>query len=519
MLERPSRREIALLTVVLLVGLGLRVSGLAHDLPYIEHPDEAVYFGMSQELVREGKLWPHILNIPSLLFDVTALAQIPYYLVAKLTGTLGSRADVVGPTILAMGVSKTSLPGALLWCRCVMVAVSLGTVVATYALARLVTRRSAAGLLAALFTAVSPVHVALSRTLTPDTLAVFFVTLSALLLARVLVRGERRDYLRAGVAIGLAASAKYNAGFVVVLLPLAHYLRLGTLGRPSRTLVLSLLAIGASFVLTSPITIIAFPRFLRTLGVEGHHYASTHSGMEGGATGWYLREMGRTSGAVYVLAVAEMVRGIRARSKPLCFIAAFPLLYFVFIASFAVRNDRTYLPLTTCMFTLAASLVTWLFERRSELGAAHWPAVIVGGALAAAGVAQPLVVSRAETRALVAPNGRATGREWIAAHVPQGSKIAIESYAPFVDPARFEVTGFDRVIAHDPAWYRANGFRYVVLSSLMYGRFLALPERFPEDVARYRDFLERLPLVRSFPEGSCEVRVYALDEGARAAIL
>lgn len=505
---RPGRRELFALALVLLVGLVLRGARLAWDLPYIENPDEAQYLEIAQKMVRDGTPVTRFLNIPSLLFDVTALGQVVYYLLGKLTGVFASRHDLVPPVILVMGVTKAGLTSSVVWARAVIVLFGLGSVAILFFWGKEATGRASVGLLAAAMAAVSPIHVSLSRSVTPDTIAAFFVTLSALFTTRVLNRGAAKDYLWSGAAIGLAASAKYNAGFVALLLPLAHWVRVGKVTRPSKLVWQAALVSIVAFVATSPITVIAFPRFIRKLGFESHHYAVSHPGMEGGAFGWYLTNMATTAAIVYALAAIEIGLGVARRSKQTLFLAAFPVLYFAFISGFAVRNDRTYLPLTFFCFVLAASLLVRLAERLRTADRPPWQRAVVP-VLVAAVLAQPLATTWSRALGRRASVARKTAREWLTATLPAGAKVALESYGPFLEPSRFDVRGFDQLTEHEPAWYAANGFQYLVFGKVMYGRFFADPVRYGAEVARYRAFFEHLPLVRRFEDGTDEVRVYA----------
>ena len=505
---RPGRRELLVLSAVLLVGLVLRGARLGWDLPYIENPDEAQYLEIAQKMVREGNPVTRFLNIPSLLFDVTALGQVIYYWLGRLTGAFSSRQDLVPPVILVMGVTKAGLTSSVLWARSVIVLFGLGSVALLFFWGKEATGRPSVGLLAAAMAAVSPIHVSLSRSVTPDTIAAFFVTLSALFTTRVLNRGAAKDYLWSGAAIGLAASAKYNAGFVAILLPLAQFLRGGKVTLPSKLVWQAALVSIAAFVATSPITVIAFPRFISKLGFESHHYAGSHPGMEGGALGWYLGDMATTAAVVYALAAVEIGLGLARRSKPTLFLAAFPVLYFAFISGFAVRNDRTYLPLTFFCFVLAASLMVRLAERFRELERPSWQRALVP-VLVAAVLVQPLATTWSRAALRRASVARKTAREWLTANLPAGTKVALESYTPFLEPSRYEVRGFGQLTEHEPDWYATNGFQYLVFGKIMYGRFFADPARYAPEVARYRAFFEHLPLVRRFEDGSDEVRVYA----------
>ncbi len=96
------------------------------------------------------------------------------------------------------------------------------------------------------------------------------------------------------------------------------------------------------------------------------------------------------------------------------------------------------------------------------------------------------------------------------ANLPKGSRIAIESYAPFVDPAVYRVQGYGAMIVHSPEWYVTNGFDYPVFSQGMYGRFYREPEKYADSVSQYNAFFDRFRLVRQFADDGYEVRLYAV---------
>ena len=113
------------------------------------------------------------------------------------------------------------------------------------------------------------------------------------------------------------------------------------------------------------------------------------------------------------------------------------------------------------------------------------------------------------TRQIIAVNSRETARIWIADNLPPGAKIAIESYAPFVDPARFSVQGFGMMIEHEPDWYIEQEFDYLVFGQGMYGRFFLDPGRYGAEVIRYNKLFEHFHLIVVFADGVCyEVLVY-----------
>lgn len=61
-----SARNVACLTVVLLIALVLRLWGLAYDLRYVYHPDEPGLASISLRILQTGDLNPRFFHYPSL---------------------------------------------------------------------------------------------------------------------------------------------------------------------------------------------------------------------------------------------------------------------------------------------------------------------------------------------------------------------------------------------------------------------------------------------------------------------
>lgn len=503
-------RESILLGIILLIALLARIWGVNYDLPYIYNPDEPLYVIISQNIFKTGDLNPHFFNYPSLFFYVNALAYIPYYLLGKLLGVFHTPSNLLSSISLAMGVTRAQMPTTVLLGRIVTICFGVGTVGLTYFVGKRITGRTSVGILASLMAAISPTNVWYSRLITPDTFVTFFSLAS--FLASILVYQQRKiwQYAVAGICVGLTASSKYNGGLIVLPLLLAHFLNYGKAGFKQPKLYLALLLCGIGFLATTPYAIFDSAKFLNDLKFEAQHYSTGHAGMEGNALIWYLNYMWQNAGVIYILAALEILRGIYSRSKEIFLLSIFPIVYFVFISSFAIRNDRTFLPLTPFLFLLAASFLVHLMSKANELQskALRKFAILTIACLSVASLILPTSKTFTDTIRLTTPDSRETARIWINKNLPTGAKIAIESYSPFVDPTRFSVYGFGRMIDHGPEWYAEQGFDYLVFSQGMYKRFYLEPERYRVEVSQYDNLFRRFPLLMLFTDDGYEVRVY-----------
>jgi 4-amino-4-deoxy-L-arabinose transferase-like glycosyltransferase len=483
---------------------------LDYDLPYIYHPDEPSYIAISQRIFQTGDLNPHFFNYPSLFFYINALAYIPYYALGKLMGVFHAPADILPPISLAMGVSRAQMPTVVLLGRAVTVCFGVGAVGLVYAIGKQITGKLAVAVLAALMAAISPTAVWHSRLVTPDTLVVFFSL--AALSSSVLVyqHGKTWQYVVAGICVGLTASSKYNGALIVLPLVLAHFLRYNRAAFKQPQLYLALLCCAVGFLAATPFAIFDHSKFLNDFRFEAQHYSSGHTGMEGDTLKWYLNYMWNTGGGLYLLAFLGVLYGGVLYPKMTGMLSVFPLVYFMFISSFVVRNDKTLLPAIPFWFLLAAWFSVNIYDRFRVLQtkALRAPTVLFFTALVCIALASSASRVIATTRLLTTVNSRETARMWIADNLPSGAKIAIESYAPFVNPSQFVVHGFWGIIDHEPEWYVEQGFDYLVFSQGLYGRFYREPELYKNEVARYDSFFERFNSLMIFTDGGYEVRVY-----------
>jgi len=113
------------------------------------------------------------------------------------------------------------------------------------------------------------------------------------------------------------------------------------------------------------------------------------------------------------------------------------------------------------------------------------------------------------------PSTQIMAREWILGHIPPGSKVAKERYsAPLGESDLVVLSEFVLARHATVQEYYEAGFRYIVVSDAVAGRFLAEPERYPYEIAFYRELAERGRLLKeftpSFLRGGPRIRIYEL---------
>lgn len=496
------------LALVILLGAGLRVWGIDFGLPYTAAPDEPTHFRIALRIFQTGNLNPGWLNYPSLMFYINALALVPFYWVGNWLGVFTSPLDLTLPEVVTMGVGLLAIPAEFLYVRWVTAAFGVASLGVMYHLGRKLTGNAWGGVIAALLLAVSPGAVYNSHMFRPDSYAVFFALLSTLFALRLLDDPRLRNYIWAGIAAGCAVSSKYNLPLIVAPIIAAHFLRAGGIaGFKRKEIYFAGVASILGFLLTTPYVVLDFPLFMRGFGYEIFAQAEGHAGFEGNTLPWYLWYVWAMEGGLAILALAQAARLVIARSKIGLTLLAFPVVYFIFINQFIVRNDRTILPLLPFLHLLAAMAVIDLAAAVTRL---HSRGLGVVSAALTCGVMVwlPLQTSIADDLRWTARDSRDTAREWIAANLPSGARVAQEAYTPYVDTRRFVVQGVYAIVDHPPEWYVQNGFEYLVFSQGMNARFLADPERYGQWADQYTRFFQTFPEVKQFTDGGYEIRIY-----------
>jgi Dolichyl-phosphate-mannose-protein mannosyltransferase len=529
----PPRRAAwwpAAIAGLFLVALGLRLWGLKTGLPYVYNADENSHF-----VPRAIGMFGHSLN-PGYFINPPAFTYVIHALFALKWGSdpaaVGGAFAADPTTAFALARAVSAFLGAL--------AVALTAIAG----ARLFDDRRA-GVLAGALLAVAflPVHYSHFALNDAPTLAPLAASLVGI--AGIYRTGRLREYMLAGLGLGVAIATKYTAGIVVVTLiaaalvsPVAHA-RL-------RNLVMSIALICAGFFAANPYALLDFQAFR-----EGLEKQTQTAGEEGGKLG-----LANTSGWRYYLgtftwglgwlpslfAIGGGVATAIWQRRLALLLAPAPILLFLYLGQQSRFFARWMLPIYPILCLLAAWAVVELASRVRFVR----PAVAVG-VLSAIVLAQGLVFSVHNDRVLAQADTRWLAREWMKENIPAGSNIVVEPIAPdqwAMDPGKplFSATGsgnrwnkwrtsrscffngttveerpcpvvkledYERTTRPDLVGsYERAGFCWVVTGSTQSGRADADPEEVPDALRYYDELAKRGEVVyRVSPYGEETQRV------------
>jgi hypothetical protein len=404
------------IAAILAVALALRLWGVPYGLPNLYNWDEptvvnrAVRFG-------GGDLNPHFFYYPTLWMYLLAIVFGGYFAVGRLSGHFHSASDFV-VEYLAHPTST------YLIARVATALAGVATVWLVYRIGMRLMGREV-GILAAALLSVSVIHVAYSQQAVTDVPHTLFIAAALLAICAVATRGRRRDYLLAGVLIGLGTGTKYLAILLVAPLLLAHFhRRMASPEGPRPTqghLLLAFAGVAAAFFVAAPYCFLDFGTFLRDYRAQ----AALSAGA-GGTTVWYYLftvipgDLGWPTCLLAALGCALLARRPGFERWVLL---SFPFVYFSFVARYPKGFPRYVIPLEPVL-VLLASYGIWAIARRAPVRACRW----VAAGLGLVCIAYPLWAVVGWNRLVagsVDPRTRAAS--WCLREIPPGSSVAVQS--------------------------------------------------------------------------------------------
>ncbi len=300
--------------------------------------------------------------------------------------------------------------------------------------------------MAAWLLAVAHLHVRDSHFGVTDVPLTALVCAALLQALRIQSRGLPRDYVRAGLLIGLAVSTKYSGAALLVPLVVAHALgrREGARSTASFARALALVPIG--FLLGTPFAALAWSEFREGVAAQlGAQASESWRGVALGPGWWRHLSFNLWWGlgpALLVAGLAGWIPALRRSFRPSLVLLAFAAAYSLFFSGGSLVFARYAIPLVPILCIGAAALVVAVAERlpRLRVAAAFGLAFAVALPSLRASIAFDRLIAREDSRVLAA--------RWLEAHVGPGDGVLLVGDV-FGDPATF----FEGRLAYDPyAW-------------------------------------------------------------------
>lgn len=523
---------------LILLALALRLYRLDWALPHTY--EEATPLRIAWQMWgwdrgRDVNLDPEFFNYPSLTFYIHFLVQGLLYLVMKVAGEIKTLTDwqvmrLVDPTPLFLAA------------RFVNVLFGVGTACVVFKTARLL-GGIRAGLFSLALIALNSFHVARSQMVDVDIPLTFFAAFALHRAALISIEGRTRDYVLAGIAAGLASSCKYTGFLLVAPIALACLLfmrsQVRSMKAASRRIVIAIALAFVTFAITSPYVIIDAREFIKDFAAEREHMATGHFGLDEHATGLFYARM-LFGGVMSVTALLGAAIGVglfvvRQRRRPAIVMASFVVLYLIVISTWEMKADRYLLPLIPIILVFSGLGMAAALGKQGGSSARRRVAAI----------AFLLLVSIPETTRYVRhvqefqSDARTDATAWLSQYVPAGSYVVTEYYGPemlgppvlmTLDPGLRKAVvgrlGTTRIFAmqtlpmfqthpeRSAPFYSLERYPnadYIIMSSVVAGRYQRDPQRFDPQIQFYNELARQMEAVKEFPPprpGGVRLTVY-----------
>ncbi|MBN1593088.1 MAG: glycosyltransferase family 39 protein [Candidatus Coatesbacteria bacterium] len=510
-----------ILVAIIGIAAGVFLSGIRKDLPYSHEIDENIYVDLAVKMVSTGDMNPRWFGNPG----STVIYPLVFLFKLWTAGEYGGGLIGANPIIVhAYAADQTEY---YILGRMLTVLYALLSILMTYLVGkRLFGERVA--LIGAFFSTISPLIVYYGQVVRTDLAGTFFTMLSLWLILRIYDAPSTKNQVLAGLAIGSAIATRY---FMVILCPalvavdvMLFRMRRGesNAGKVNlRSMAAGLLAVPISFVLWSPFFVLDLPRAIRSIIYEARPSHFGHDGLSFfGNLAWYLTKSipANLTLPIAILTVAGLVLVFLRRRPEQLLIVSFAVLLLLCTSLSKLHWSRWTIQLFPTMALLAAyalcETLAYLVDRasfvRRRTGAALTVLIVVFSILL---VHDLLLFTIGET----ATSTRILAREWVIRNLPDGAKVAYETYSVNLDATSeyFELFGPTMLAARGSLreFYNA-GFEYLVVTSSIYDRFLAQPDRYPCEASFYSTLFEKGYLVKEFKPSDLNrgptVRIYRI---------
>ena len=455
----------ALLVVILGLAFGLRLWGITASLPQSYVADEYDFVHAGLRMIKGGDLNPHWWFHPSL----QRYMAVATYAVVFILGVPRGR---------WVHVSDITVEDMLYWGRFVGVMSGTLTVLVAYLLGRKVFG-SRVGLLSAALLAVFPATVQHSQYNKPDPVIALMTAASVYVTLLYLERGGQGYALASGIAVGLAASAKYNGILVVVPFVLAVLFRHGAQALARPDLYVGAVGTFLGFLMGCPFFLTEIHLFLDQIAYDISTYAyEGREGAEGVDNWWGHATYTYRYGAGFAASGAAL-GGLaltlwRINPARVVFLT-FPVMYYGYYGAQRINFRGNLIPVYPFLAVVAAYAVVELIEwlGRSPLARKRFVVPALAALVLSLVIVPPLRTAIRFDVEATRPDTGTFAREWIDKTFPPGTKFAVERFTPVLDPKRYQIVQESRLVNRSVRSYRDEGVQYLIVSSMAYTRYAA----------------------------------------------
>jgi 4-amino-4-deoxy-L-arabinose transferase-like glycosyltransferase len=490
--------------------------GIEKDLPYAPQADEFLIVERTIRMAASGNLNPGWLGFPA------STIYYPLAVLYHLWFALTSEGRLWAANQNLAGEFETNFEEFYLLGRFLSVAYAIMSIPVIYLLGRRTFGAGVAFLGVGLFI-FNPLVIAYVQMVRPDSAAIFFSMVSLWLCIKLYNHPTLLRQLLTGLVIGLSIASRYFMGILTLVLLYVDIVILRQDDHKKQWIGIGagFLAVGAGFLLSTPYFLIDFLAALHDIIYEAR---DTHLGADGlsplGNFIWYLTQAipnTITWPQMLLLITAYFLIFLRRQFGQLL-LSSYAFVFLVGISMPALHWDRWIIPIlpifSMCVAFSLITLITFCSKRLNLSAKAEYQLLSLAIVLV---LIKPVYQVILQDIRYANPSTRITAREWILQNLPADSKIAQEFYTAPLDDTDFTVF---KAVSLSTSGYTLgeayqSGYRYVMVSSTMYDRYLAEPDRYPDQVEFYQTLFHQGKLLQkiepAYFQGGPTIMIYELE--------
>jgi len=364
-------KENRYLIIITVVAFILRVIGVSHSLPFIYNVDEPTVVRsaiMLRDSLNPGHFdWPHFYYYINGLFYAAFVVFRKFLEIFNLQSIYPLLWQ--DPTIF------------YLISRLVTVIFSSITIVPVYKSVRLILSKKES-LKVALIFALIPYHIFISSFAVLEPAMLFFIAIATYYILKIYLKNVTRDYILAGLFIGLASSIKYNAVFTVFPFIFANLFifykknydlkRFISKENFKKLSLFGVFLIGA-FLITSPFVALDFKTFIRSDSPVGFFWQAKNLGRVALEIYPYLvlknllfvlpKTISISVWAIFIYKLAQFVY-MKKRKATEYIALSFIFFYILYVSQFERQSDHYFIPLYIFIIIFCLDIFKKIFKHK-----------------------------------------------------------------------------------------------------------------------------------------------------------
>ena len=460
-----------LITLIILIGGILRFYSLDFGLPSKFHPDETPKVNAILRMINNGDLNPKYFLHPTLLIYLSYFTShftswfAPSYTQDEILRLSGR---IVSATAGTFSIYIVFLIGRILY----------GSIV---------------GLLSATLLSILPLHITCSRYMKEDVLLTFFILLTTFFVIKAIKDKKYFYLLISGACAGFASGTKYSGVLSILIIFSAPFLNkfwnnktfnfidLFKFDYDKKVIgytILAIFLVPIFFVVSTPYSVLDFSNFYAGFSYEKKHMLKGHSVSISAMSQFWMYHFRRSiiPGMTLPLTLVSCfgIGYLLIRAKIEDFLLFSIVILFYMPAEWvkakpAPQPERYILPCLPFMIIIAVEFIKSITKSK--------PLIYIFSAFLFLLPAYKSISLASE----ISDDTRLRMARWISKNIPKGSKILIDwsPYGPILNENDYKIGNFPqgKLIQYlNPNKLKTLGYDYLIISSLVYDRFLTQPQ-------------------------------------------